>query len=470
MISRRQFNIGLTALAFSGLHNSALGKMAFEKGMKVSKGYGPLIEDPNKLLDLPRGFSYEIISQLGQKMSDGLEVPDRADGMGCLPLDDERVVLVRNHEIHPAHIKKQPESIQQHKTPLAYDTIFEGIALPGGTCSIIYNLKTQKVEKEFISLTGTIRNCSGGITPWGSWLTCEESVDTPNEYIDKEHGYVFEVPASADSLIEARPIKAMGRFNHEAAIVDPKTGIVYQTEDRNDGLLYRFIPKEYGQLHLGGKLQALVVKGKPGFDTRNWDDVTLSVGDWLDTLWIDIEDPESPNDSLRKQGFEKGAAIFARGEGIHWSDETLSSANAGEGSENNGAMYLCCSSGGDKKLGQIFCYAPSEHEGTEKESSAPGKLQLFLESTHESLYNFGDNLTVTPKNHLLICEDQYSDVVNNHLRGVTPDGAVYTFAKLRIQTEPAGACFSPDGSTLFVNAYSPATTLAIRGPWEKFVA
>ena len=58
-----------------------------------------------------------------------------------------------------------------------------------------------------------------------------------------DHGYTFEVPATAKPhLAQAVALKAMGRFNHEAIAVDPKTGIVYQTEDRHDGLLYRFIP------------------------------------------------------------------------------------------------------------------------------------------------------------------------------------------------------------------------------------
>lgn len=459
MVTRRQFNIGLTTLAFSGLSGCSLGKPEAEHGMKTSIGYGPLLEDPNKLLDLPAGFSYEIISALGDTMTDGLEVPDRADGMGCLPLSNKRVALIRNHEIHPSHLGKQPNTIQQHKTALAYDTMNEGVAIPGGTSSVIYNLETKTVEQQFISLTGTIRNCSGGITPWGSWLTCEESVDKADGNIAKEHGYIFEVPATATSLIDAKPLKEMGRFNHEAAAVDPKTGIVYLTEDRNDGLFYRFIPKEQGKLHMGGQLQALVIKNQAGFDSRNWNRANINVGDWLDAQWINIDNPESPEDDLRIQGFEKGAALFARGEGIHWAQIK----------KDHGELYFCSTSGGAKKLGQIFCYRPSANEGSDNEQDAPGQLQLFLESDHESLYNFGDNLTVTPQGHLLVCEDQYSDPVDNHLRGVTPAGEVYAFGRIRIQTEPAGACFSPDGKTMFINMYSPTKTLAIRGPWGKLI-
>lgn len=449
MVTRRKFTLGLTALAFAGLTGCNLGSKSNRNLTKISKGYGKLIEDPNGLLDLPEGFSYKIISEFNQLMSDGMSVPDRADGMGCFPFDDDRVVLVRNHELKPKHLAKQPISIQQHKTAKAYDTFANGIALPGGTSNLIYNTKQQKVEREFISLTGTIRNCSGGVTPWGTWLTCEETLAKADGEISKDHGYIFEVPANATGLIDARPLKAMGRFNHEAAAVDPKTGIVYLTEDKGDGLFYRFIPNTYGKLAEGGQLQAMVIKDQPKFDSRNWGNTNAELFNWLDAQWIDITDPESPNDDLRIQGFEKGAALFARGEGIHWAD---------------GEMYFCCTNGGNKKFGQIFRYQPNSDDNQN------GRIQLFLESEDDSLFNFGDNLTVTPQGHLLVCEDAYTDTVKNHLRGVTPKGELYSFARLRTQTEPAGACFSPDGSTLFVNVYSPTKTLAIQGPWSDFEA
>lgn len=115
-------------------------------------------------------------------------------------------------------------------------------------------------------------------------------------------------------------------------------------------------------------------------------------------------------------------------------------------------------------------YKPSRFEGRPQERDDPGMLQNFVEPTDSSQLNFGDNLTVAPNGHLIVCEDQYTDIVDNHLRGVTPDGRLYPFARLRAQTELAGACFSPDGSTLFVNAYSPDRTLAITGPWSAFTA
>ena len=452
MTTRRQFNKGAVALAFSGLSASMLGCAARteQKSMPVFSGYGPLKPDPKGVLDLPENFTYKVISELDTPMSDGLTVPNKADGMGCFKLDDERVVLIRNHELKPEDRELSSLSLSTHQSHKAYDSFPDQVSVPGGTTNIIYNLKTGKVEKEFFSLIGTIRNCSGGITPWHTWLTCEESVATPDEKLKKDHGYVFEVPAIATELVDAKPLKAMGRFNHEAAAVDPKTGIVYMTEDRGDSLFYRFIPNVPGKLELGGQLQAMAVQYIDKFDSRNWQQLDMPLNKWYQVKWINLDEPESPNDDLRLRGYDLGCAVFARGEGIHWADNEL---------------FFCCTNGGKKQLGQIMRYQPSADEGKEQEKQNPGQIQLFLESDDGSLYNFGDNLTVASNGHLIVCEDQYTDDAENHLRGVTNSGQVYDFARVRVQTEPAGACFSPDGKTMFVNLYAPTKTLAITGPW-----
>ena len=434
MLNRRQFSKSLLSVAFAGLASNVAG--APTKRTAIAQGYGPLVSDPNGLLDLPEGFSYRVISELGNTMADGHPVPDRADGMGCIPLDDERVTLVRNHELAP---KALDETSNPITSALAFDHLPNGHALSGGTTNMVYNLSTGKVEREFVSLSGTLRNCSGGITPWGTWMTCEESVAGPEYGIKEQHGWLFEVPANATELIKAEPIKAMGRFNREAACVDPNTGIVYMTEDRGDSLFYRYVPKVKGDLKQGGQLQALAVVDQPKLDSRNWDHTALLLGESVTTTWIDLDQPESPKDDLRTRGHAAGAALFARGEGIFWGDDEL---------------YFCCTNGGAKQLGQIMKYVPATEQ-----------LTLFVESPDKQTYNFGDNLAVMPNGHLVVCEDQYGDTVDNALKGITPNGDTYNLARVRIQTEPAGACFSPDGKTMFLNLYAPTRTLAITGPW-----
>ena len=438
LLNRRNF-IGATGAAFSGLLlNGCTGRSApLTSAPSSFADYGPLVPDPAGMLDLPRGFSYRLLSSLGNAMSDGCTVPDKADGMGCFSLGNDEIVLIRNHELVPA-------DDAGGVLAKGFGTR-DGAIVPGGTTSIVLDATTLEVKREFRSLAGTIRNCSGGITPWGSWLTCEEAPTGPGqrfgEGLAENHGWVFEVPANATGLIDAVPLKAMGRFNHEAACIDPRTGIVYLSEDRDDSVLYRFVPTTPGRLGDGGLLQAMVVEGLS--DTRNWTSADMAVGFRHTVRWIDCDDVESPNDDLRSRAAAKGAAVVARGEGIHTGTDEI---------------FVCSTNGGQRKLGQILRLVP----GTGGE---PDQIELFFESQSKDQFNYGDNLTVGPNGHLIVCEDQYTEVVDNHLRGITPDGRAYTLGRLRMQTELAGGCFSPDGKWFFVNAYSPTRTLAITGPW-----
>lgn len=454
MLTRRQFTLALTGSAFAGLLascNPAQGPGA----QKPLRAYGDLVPDPEGLLDLPGGFGYRVISAFGQRMDDGFVVPDYADGMGCFALDERRVALVRNHELRANQQDLGPIHGKHASGLAAYDRNDLGEALPGGATTIIYDLASQRVQSQHLSLLGTIRNCAGGTTPWRSWLSCEEDLTRAGEGVGRDHGWVFEVPVRARGLAQPTPLVAMGRFNHEAAAVDPRTGIVYLTEDRDDSLFYRFLPNAPGELARGGRLQALALAETGIVDSRNWQGISMSRGTWHETRWIDLEGVKSPDDDLRMRGHARGALLFARGEGIHFGDDEL---------------YFCCTSGGAAALGQVMRYKPSRFEGQPAERSEPGRLQIFVESTDPAQFNFGDNLTVAPNGHLIVCEDQYTEIVDNYLRGVTPSGDLYPFARLRTQTELAGACFSPDGSTLFVNLYSPGKTLAITGPWAEFQA
>ena len=428
---RRAF-MRATGSAFAALLTSGCMTRVAMPGMAAFEGYGPLLPDPAGLLDLPRGFAYTVVSRLGDRMDDGLTVPDAADGMGAFALPGGRIGLVRNHEL-------TPDKDAGGLLTTGYGRMADGKVLPGGTTTLVLHPETLAVERQHRSLAGTIRNCAGGTTPWGSWLSCEEPSSALADLPD--HGFVFEVPAAATGVVDSVPLKALGRMSHEAAAVDPATGIVYLTEDRDDSLFYRFIPREKGRLAAGGQLQAMKVDGLA--DSRNWAGTVMPVAQDFPVRWVDLDSPEAPLDDLRQRGAAAGATIIARGEGLHMGEREV---------------YFCSTSGGVARLGQIFRLRPARGGGMDT-------VQLFFESISKDQFNYGDNLTVATNGHLIVCEDQYTDVVDNHLRGIAPDGRPYDFARLRMQTELAGACFSPDGRTLFVNAYSPSTTIAIRGPW-----
>ncbi|MEM9311418.1 MAG: alkaline phosphatase PhoX [Pseudomonadota bacterium] len=447
--AHRRHILGSTATAFAGLVASGCGAgvgsstSAIAPTITTADGAArsprlsaPLVPDPNGVLDLQEGFSYRVLSRRGDVMDDGLSVPDSADGMGCFALKGD-IALVRNHELSPGQDAGGA-------LPSGYARDADGAVLPGGTTTLVLDAQTLAVKRQFRSLGGTVRNCSGGITPWGTWLTCEEPGSRMNRL--RDHGFVFEVPASATSMVDPQPIKAMGRFNHEAACVDPATGIVYMSEDKDDGLLYRYQPNVPGDLAQGGRLQALALTSGIR-DSRNWNSAEVERGVAHTAHWIDLDNPEAPDDDLRKRGAAAGALVIARGEGLHMGVNDRASE-----------LYLCSTSGGAAGLGQIFRIRPGL-------AGAADTFELFFESESEEQLNFGDNLTVAPFGDLIVCEDQYTDVVNNRLIGITPAGEPYVFGALRIQTELAGGCFSPDGKWFFVNAYSPSTTFAITGPW-----
>lgn len=459
-ISRKHFlkQAGALTLGFSGLQMIS-GCTPSERVNKnlITDPFGALQSDPNGLFDLPEGFNYKIISNFGDQMDDGLFVPHRPDGMATFPGPDGLTILIRNHEVNPA--KGGAESAFGEDFALTeklssdefYDLGQDNNPGQGGTTTIVYDTESQRVVREFLSLAGTLRNCAGGPTPWNSWLTCEEIVTEPDDVYAKRHGYVFEVPATAEiGRAQPIPIKEMGRFNHEAVAVDPNSDVIYLTEDDSEGLLYRFIPNTPAKLLDGGKLQALAVKERPSLDTRNWESQTIEVGENLQTEWIDVKDVDSPNDDLRYRGFNNGAARFARGEGMWY---------------GNDAIYFACTNGGPEELGQIWKYTPSPDEATSDEENNPGTLELFVESLDSTIIENADNLTVAPWGDLIVCEDTDE---KQDLNGITPEGKVYKLGRnAKSNSELAGAVFSPDGSTLFMNIQHSGITLAINGPWEK---
>ena len=377
-------------------------------------------------------------------MDDGFYVPGAPDGMATFAGNNGETIVIRNHEVNPdADPDMGPFGannglLDQIDPGLLYDAGGGGQPALGGTTTLIYDTAAHQLVSQYLSLAGTLRNCAGGPTPWNTWITCEEITTLAGDGYEKDHGYVFQVPASVSPQIAPPvPIRAMGRFNHEAVAVDPETNIIYQTEDTGDGLIYRFIPKDPTNLEAGGQLQALRVKDQRSLDTRNWDAQSVPVGTQLDIGWMNLDEVEAPLDDLRLRGFDQGAARFARGEGMWY---------------GNDAIYFACTNGGRAKLGQIWRLLPAEN-----------KLELFIEPNDPGLIENADNLTVTPWGDLIICEDGSDE---QFLVGVTPEGGLYKFARNAVSSsELAGATFSPDGTTLFVNIQHNGLTLAITGPW-----
>ncbi len=410
-----------------------------------SGSLGPLVRDPRGLLDLPRDFRYRVVQTIEDKLSNGAPVPEDFDGMMAVAGPRDHTLLVRNHELGPRDTGKNPVP---QSNPYA-------AAAPGGTTALLVD-PGGRLVRSYVSSSGTLNNCAGGGTPWGTWITCEEDQTT-------NHGYAFEVdPRRPESDVSKTPIRDMGFFSHEAIDIDPRTGIAYLTEDDFRGeqvppeeevpgttrssFLFRYLPdnraQRPGALQEGGKLQAMSIRGRPQYN------VDLGyTRERFQVVWIDVNPETAHDDALAK-----GAARFQRLEGTHFA---------------GGAFWFDDTSGGQARQGQVFRLIPSR----DPSGAGVDKLELYLEAERKRQLDSPDNLVVTPWGDVWVAEDGDGF---QRIMGITPAGRTYSFARNRLvgldegtSTEFAGPCFSPDGRTFFVNIQSPGHTFAITGPFPQ---
>lgn len=463
-LSRRQFlhsagaaGIGLTILGKADPLFAASKHAARLRGGVA--GYGPLVPDPDGLLDLPAGFSYRIVTQSGDALSavGGFDpvgtAPGSHDGTAAFAARGGDVRLVVNHE-----------QDNEATWPVLADPAltYDPKAL-GGTSTIHVDKRGAK-ELEYVSLAGTWSNCAGGHTPWGTWLSCEETEQRADgTSATKDHGWVFEVdPSNPANNVNPTPLSAMGRFAHEAVAIDPIRGHVYLTEDAGgpNGLLYRFTPnnrrQRYGALRDGGRLEAARVEGLPDFAGAS------RIGARYRVRWVKVPEPEAQTTSTRKQ-FDyvdsDGAAVsgpagpITRGhklEGIYW---------------RSGKAWIVTSYGrlDDGSVadhdGQVWAFDPASQ-------TIELVVRYAVNSNPDSdTPDSPDNIAVTPSGGLILAEDGEG---LSHLLGVNPQGETFLIARNAADsTEFTGPTFSPDGRILFVNIQQPGKVFAISGPWSN---
>lgn len=452
--TRRRFLLRSGLAAGAALTLGPVGRLLAQAGTPAGShpGFGPIkpVRDLTTglpLLELPAGFSYLSFGWAGESLPGDQKTPSKHDGMGIVRGDGDVLTLVRNHEVTAGWGSFAP-------TSATYDG-----PCAGGTVTLRFDTRAGKLLDAHASLSGTLVNCSGGTTPWRSWLSCEEIVSAAgltnlagvDHDLKRDHGFVFEVPAEGTS--NAEPLYAMGQFRHEAATVDPRSGIVYLTEDHEPAAgFYRFLPKAEGELHRGGRLQMLRVKGVPDLRAGH------RVGTKWPVEWVEIEHPERGVGGLDgmsgviAQGLANGGSMFTRLEGCIAGD---------------GVVYFTATNGGDAHCGQVWAYHPKDEQ-----------LRLLYESPDPTVLDYPDNIVISPRGGLLICQDTEGD--HQHLYGLSTDGRLFTFARNNTRldgeqgfagdysdSEWAGSCFSPDGKWLFANLQEPGFSVAITGTWRR---
>lgn len=450
---------------------AATGLPAFadQKVNPVTAGtpFGPLVEGDDHLA-LPEGFSARRVVSVGvEELLDGPggsvvgRTASNLDGTGCFEKGN-RTFLVVNHECRATASGPVP-----HVQGTVYDRA--GGAPMGGN-SVVEVTRDGTFVQQWVGLSGTIRNCAGGETPWGSWLSCEEDTTRKGATVktvagvaykaEQDHGYVFEVFPAAPSEQIPVPIKAWGRAVWEGAAIGPQRKDAYLTEDTGGGLFYRWtapagkvikpgIALQFGEND--GVLQAaqLVKNGTP---LVHYGQLTASDLDKAyPVTWVDGGADRQAQDSNLRAQFP-GATVHSKIEGC-WSDRKGLWIAV---SYTNGAQltaYPTLGMTGDSGL--VLFYDYKAQTLTLKEYYANGNPQGF---------HGPDNITVSPFGTLVISEDGNDPC---SLISWTPQGGSEEFARdLGGRGEWAGPVFSDSGDVLFASIQSTAT-YAITGPFRK---
>ena len=442
-------------IAIGGSLAAIAGPAEARAAARPAAGYGPLITDPAGLLSLPKGFKYTVIAETGVSvLESGQPTPSDPDGTACFR-SRTGWSLVNNHEVG---------STEPYRVPtlpgLTYDP-----GAGGGTTTIDVDRHGNRV-REYVSVAGTHNNCAGGVTPWNTWLTCEETEQRAGGVFQQDHGYVFEVdPLDRAANQHPVPLKFLGRYAHEAVAVDPHSHSIYLTEDAAGplGLYYRWTPPKRFRGGKGALRELALSSGGGTAGTLQAMSCTLKgahIGDLSEATepgtkynvsWVDVPDRDAATVSVRNQLGNDQITRSRKLEGQWWGDGGVyfvaSFARNDDGSRN-------------PHDGQVWFYDPYAHTLTLKTI-----FGVNPDPTQDTNYDGPDNITLSPYGGLILAEDGEG---LSHIVGLTDRGVAYPMARNELNdSEFAGPTFSQDAAILFANIQAPGHVFAITGPWGK---
>jgi hypothetical protein len=336
--------------------------------------YGALLPPDVNGVMMPPGFHSRIIARgLLPMPGTGYSLPMFPDGQATFRTGDGGWVLTTNHET---------------------------LAALGGGVTATRFAPDGTIRGAKRILGGTDVNCAGGPTPWGTWLSCEET-DT---------GLVWESDPAGRLRALARP--ALGAFTHEAVAVDPVDGHLFLSEDESNGCLYRFVPARYPNLSVG-RLQV------------------ARIGAGGKVQWLGVPDPSANTIPTREQ--VRGATRFRGGEGLWYAE---------------GIVYFTTK--GDKR---VWAY-----------DTRSERIEILFDraTAPDSSLNAVDNVTVSSAGDVLVCEDGGNLEIGiiTPDRRVAPlvrlPGTAHTGSEL------CGVVFDPSGSRLYFTSQRGQSLVPLR--------
>ncbi|MEQ6901580.1 alkaline phosphatase PhoX [Nocardioides sp. YIM 152588] len=455
-------------------------------GLHPGRPFPPLVDDPAGILALPPGFRYVVMNRAGETtLETGEPCPNNHDGTAAFGRG-RASYLILNHECDagdPLGVPHRP------------GTVYDPGATGGGGCTVIRTDGHGTNLGQFVALSGTISNCAGGPTPWGTWWTCEEDTARAGDdwedddhgasgVYEKDHGYVFEVHGDGEG--HPVPLKALGRYDHEACAISKDRRHVFLSEDADEpnGLFFRWTGprhykvgpsswKELAKQHFG-TLAAMAILLDDGSVLPDVAYLTSSqLGRPFKVTWVPVPDRDAADTSVREQFADGEVTRGRKFEGVWGTSKGVYVVNSyafekgvdlpADAVPHSGMVWFYDD---EEETIQLVNYFPYQAYA-EEEVPEPAFADLTFDGP--------DNVTVTPWGSLVLAEDGSGA---SHVLSSTPGGPTYAIARNMInlgdEAEPefsefTGPTFDSAGRVLYVNIQEPGMTLAITGPWEKYL-